>query len=71
MKIAHLSVGDALTTRLVNWQSKLGHIVHLIMLEPEWEKLEGVKKIYFACTETMGVLPKCFLIKKTVKENKT
>lgn len=70
MKIAHLSVGDALTTRLVNWQSKLGHIVHLIMLEPEWEKLEGVKKYILPVQKPWGYYLNVFSLKKLLKKIK-
>jgi len=62
--IAHLSVGDSLTARLANWQVKEGHSVHLIMLEPEWEKLNGVKIYILPIQKPWGYYLNAFSLRK-------
>jgi L-malate glycosyltransferase len=70
MIIAHLSVGDSLTTRLANWQAKEGHSVHLIMLEPEWEKLQDVKSYILPIQKPLGYYLNVYSLKKLLNRIK-
>jgi len=68
LKIAHLSVGDPFTARLVNDQAKNGHDVHLIMLKEETELLEGVEKHYLPFKPPVGYILNFIHLRRLLKK---